>query len=674
MQAVEDGITAKKRKTNNAQREQGDVVSTAPDVQGDGLGTTETPPSAVPSTGTRKRKKRKSIGQQSTSRAKAAKARSSLKPARQPRNRKPKPDLAEATEMTEVDGSLAKELQKGPLVNQVPLDVGEPAHLSEVTVVMDSGFDNLEPSAEKAKKRKRMLMEELPKKRVKANVTQSKRMPKAPKPPKTQKEIVTTDSQVDAVQNMEGPAEVEARSVGKQDATLNVAEPQKKMPKKRKRVTVGQKPKQRVKAGITRNHLEPKAQEETSTAEDALHAVQSLEKSTNVEVSLQSHVAEEQDGTAKEAQLQTKKPKRKKRKSIGQQKPKKKSVELATPNKIAKKTAASRLMAKRDDPINNPTAKRGRPRAKQPLDEAIEDLQAESLGYITEKQAEIEPSISGPQSKPKSRRGRPQAKPVAENSVDEPDEEALRHAPAEEAEVQAPVLPEKKKRGRPRKADAIQATTQTTRPTKASASRKTKAKAASTTAPKAHAPPKNTIPITIYAPPSPSSAAEDDPLSTSQPHTTNNPINAVDVLSQVCSELLSKSSFALAEQAESDSSSTNKAELKRTKHTTDLYAQELASRLLQLTTTLNTNNSLQSRVRAAAKEEKRLKKELKQLEKEEKDLEVRKEEVMKEQKKRELEELLGGIAGAVKKGWDMQKEGEEGDAVAGMVEEAGLEA
>ena len=68
-----------------------------------------------------------------------------------------------------------------------------------------------------------------------------------------------------------------------------------------------------------------------------------------------------------------------------------------------------------------------------------------------------------------------------------------------------------------------------------------------------------------------------------------------------------------------------------------------------------------------------MKKELKRLEKEREDIRVRKEEVVKEKKKRKLEYLLSGISGAVKKGWEMQKGAEEGDAVAGMDEEADLE-
>ena len=675
MQADADGITTKKRKSSKAQKQRGDpVVSTAPEVQGDVVGATGSTLSIAPSTGVKRRKKRKSIGQQSTGRAKTAKSRSPLKPARQPRKRVPKPDLAEPTGETELDGSLAKGVHEAPLVDAVPLDVNESAGLPEVAEPLDSGIEIFEPRAEKLqqettqkpKKRKRVPVEELPKKRVKSSSTQSKRAPKALK---TQEEIIPAADALDAVKSMEKRAEVEAAFLGnmnEQEAAPEIAEPRKAKPRKRKRVNVGQQPKKRAKAGTIQAIRRPKAQEESDAA-GAPEASQNTGKPAEVEADSMGHVAQEQEAIAEEAEPQTQKPKRKKRKSIGQQKPKKKSMDLTTQEKTASMAAASGRLATRFEPNTKPTVKRGRPKAKTPLEES----QAESLGHTPGEDQTSQPPEPGLKSKPIARRGRPKAKTIPEDAVDEPDEAALRHAPAEEEEPQAPVLPEKKKRGRPRKADAAQQTSQTTRPTKPPASRKPRTKPA---APKPRAPPKNSIPITLYAPPSPtSSAAEDDPLTTSHPHPTTNTINAVDVLSQLCSELLSKSSSALADQARSDPSPSHQSELERTKQTTDLYAKELAARLLQLTTTLNANTSLQSRVRAAAKEERSLKKELKALEKEREDVRVRKEEVMKERKKRELEELLSGIAGAVKRGWEMEKGGKEGEAVAGMVEEADLE-
>lgn len=672
-QAGGKGKTTKERKGSKVPKEIGDAeLSTAPD----GLETIEAAPIAVPSTGVKKRKKRKSIGQQSTSRAKATKERIPLKPARQRRKKISKTDLAGATEAADLDGSLEKGISKNNPVDAVPLEGGEPPHLPEVAKVSDSEVDNVEQIAEslrqevaqKSKKRKRVHVQELPKKRVKANPAQSKRVLKAAK---TQNEIGTAEEALDAVQSMNKPTEVEVGSVDatveEHEAASDITESRKEKPKTRKRVNVGPKPKKRVKAGITRTDAKPTDQEETSTSTAEVEATQSAEKRAEVEVDLRDLATEEQEATAVAVAAQTQKPKRKKRKSIGQQKPKRKSVDMAAPDKSATKTAASRLKTKRDGPNNKATARRGRPRITKSLQEAIDEPQGAGLRHSPPDE-EIQPSDPGLKSKPKAKRRRPKAKATPEDAADEPDEEVFQSAPEEEDEVQAPILPEKKKRGRPRKADAPHSTSQITRPTKTPLSRKPKANPLPT-APKPRAPPKNSFPITIYAPPSPTTSdAEDDPLSTSHPHTATNTINAVDVLSQVCSELLSKSSSALAEQAAADPSASNNSELRHTQQTTDLYAQELATRLLQLTTTLNANTSLKSRVKAAAKEERGLKKELKQLEKEREEVRVRKEEVVKARKKMELEDLLSGIAGAVKRGWDMQKEGEEGDAVAGMVD------
>ena len=679
--ADEEGISTKKRKPDKFQKEkEGVLASVAPEVQGDGTGTTDAAPSVGPSTGIKKRKKRKSIGQQSTSRAKAAKARSPLKSARQSRKRMSKPDPAEATEL---DGALAtNEVQKGLQADLAPVDGGEPRHLPEIADILDTGLDNVEPSAEKLqpgiaqslKKRKRVAVEKASKKRIKLSSTQSERAPKASK---TQKEVMPTEDAIDAVQTRENPAEVEAGSFSdaheEPEAAADVVEPRKGRPRKRKRVTVSPKPKKRVKASNTSTYRKFHAREEDSTAEDALEATHRVGKLGEVHAGSMSHVAGGQEATAEEEpQPQNPKPKRKKRKSIGQQKPKKKAVDSLTSNTTAK-TAAAHLVATRDELNNKPRPKRGRPKAKPPPQEDIEEPQAESLGHLPEEEGEIQSPEPGPKTKPKTKRGRPKANPSSGHAVGEPGEKARIHAPEIEEAVETPILPEKKKRGRPRKADAAQPTSPPTRPTKAPASRKQRSKPAPS-APTNRAPPKNTVPITIYAPPSPTTSdAEDDPLSTSHPHPTTTTTNAIDVLSQLCSELLSKSSSTLADQARSDPSPTKRAELKRTKHTTDLYAQELASRLLQLTTTLNANTSLQARVRAAAKEERRLKKELKELEREREDVRVRKEEVMKARKKGELEELLSGIAGAVKRGWDMQKEGEGEDAVVGTVEEVDLE-
>ncbi|KAM0799529.1 hypothetical protein BDR22DRAFT_822506 [Usnea florida] len=683
IEADEEGNATKRRKVSKAQKERGDVENfTGPQAHGDGTGERAFAPKPAPGTGVKKRRKRKSIGQQSTSRAKSAKLRSPLKPAYPPLKRI-KQDTAGPTEATQTNGLLAKRAKEGQIADALLLDRDESARLPETTVALEPEIENIEPSIEDrqtgntklTRKRKQVAVEELPRKHFKASFSRTKRAPKALK---TQNETIGAEDTREAIQNTEKSTEVEAVSLdhgleGEEAAVSNTAEPPKKKPKKRKRVTVGQQPKKTAKASMTQTHRRPKAQEEANTA-GAPDTSQDVGKPAEFEADSMGHGTEEQGATVTDVKTQSQKPKRKKRKSIGQQKPKKKSMDLATPTRSASKKGRSVQLHTKDDLDKKPTAKRGRPRAKRQLEEVTRNAGAKSMEHVPEDEGEPEPRGSGLRNKPQARRGRPKANPRSENNNDKPDQGVSRDALEEEKEVQVPVLPEKKKRGRPRKAVTSSPTSQPTKAPRILTSRNVKPKAAST-APKTRAPPKNTIPITIYSIRSPTpSDIEEDPLSTTsrppRPTTNKNTVNAVDVLSQICSELLAQSSASLTEQIHSD---PNPTQLKRTKQTTDLYAQELASHLLQLTTTLNANTALHSRVRAAAKEERGLKKELKRLEKEREDTRVRKEEVVKEKKKRKLEELLSGIAGAVKKGWAMQKEAEEGDAVAGMNEEMDLE-
>ena len=679
----EEGNTTKRRKVSRAQKERGDTEnSTASGAQGDGTTERAVTPKPAPSTGVKKRRKRKSIGQQSASRAKSAKPRSSLKPA-YPIRKRIKPDPAAPMEATQTNVLLARRAKEGEIADALLLDRDEPAHLPQNNVPLEPGTEkNIEPSQEGlqpgntklTRKRKQVPVEELPRKHVKTSSTRTNRAPKASK---TMNEITRAEDTHEANQNIERSTEVEAVSLdhgveSEEAAVMNTAESPNKKPKKRRRVTVGRQPKKSAKASMTQTYKRPMVQEEADTA-GARDISQDAGKPAEFEAESMGHGVEEQGAAAMDVETQLPKPKRKKRKSIGQQKPKKKSMDLATPKSPVGKGGRSVQIITRDKPDKKPTAKRGRPRAEQPSEEVTSEAQEKSMEHVPEDGGDTEPRGLGLKNKPQARRGRPKANPISEHNIDKTDQGASKDAPEEEKEVQVPVLTEKKKRGRPRKAATSPPISQPTKAPRTLTSRIVKPKPA-TNAPKTRAPPKNTIPITIYSVRSPTpSDIEEDPLSTSRPPrptTTNQTVNAVDVLSQICSELLAKSSASLAEQIQSD---PNPSQLKRTKETTDLYAQELASRLLQLTTTLNTNTALNSRVRAAAKEERGLKKELKRLEKEREDIRVRKEEVVKEKKKRDLEQLLSGIAGAMKRGWDMQKAAEEGDAVAGMDEEADLE-
>lgn len=220
-----------------------------------------------------------------------------------------------------------------------------------------------------------------------------------------------------------------------------------------------------------------------------------------------------------------------------------------------------------------------------------------------------------------------------------------------------------KKRGRPRKADTAQkpSSIPTAKAPRAPKAPKPPSKSSKPAKPtKISAPPKrkprsNQVPITIYVPASPTTSmvstpsttsdAMIDPLSHPPPHaqtttTTTRAINAIDVLAQSTSETLSHLRTTLP---------------KPSQKTVDIYAEELHNRLLQHTIALNENTELEKRVRKAAAEETALKKEIKALERDEERVRVEREERRKEGERERLEGMLEGIKGAVERGWAMEK-------------------
>ena len=526
-QADEEGNTTKRRKIIKAQEEQGDAeISTALEARGDGMAERAFTPKPASSTGVKKRRKRKSIGQQSTSRAKSAKLQSPMKPSYPPRKRIKKDPVA-PTEATQTNGLPARRAKEGQIADAPLSDRDEPARLPETTVALEPGIENIEPSIEDlqsgntklTRKRKRVPVEELPRKHVKTSSTRTKRAPKASK---TQNEIIRAEDTREAIQNTERATEVDAVSLhhgveGEEPAVvLNTAELPKKKPKKRKRVTVGQQPKKSAKAGMTPTYRRSKAQEEASTA-GAPDTSQGAGKPAEFEAGSMGHGTEEQRAAVTDVETQSQKPKRKKRKSIGQQKPKKKSMDLATPKRSASRLGRSVQIIARDELDKKPTARRGRPRAKQPPEEVSREAQAKSMEHVPEDEGEIETRVPGLKKKPQARRQRPKANPISENNIDKPDQGASRNAPEEEKAVQVPVLPEKKKRGRPRKAVTSPPTSRPTKAPRTLTSRIAKPKPAPTK-PKTRAPPKNTIPITVYSLRSPTpSDIEEDPLSAYPP-------------------------------------------------------------------------------------------------------------------------------------------------------------
>ena len=383
---------------------------------------------------------------------------------------------------------------------------------------------------------------------------------------------------------------------------------------KRKRKTVAAQPRKRAKPAPAKEPQVQKPKGGRPIADPEPEASRILDRYDEIEGDLAGAAMGEQDPTLEDAELQDKpKAKRKKRKSIGQRRPKRKSTDLGTPAKAASNKG---------------------PPAKPPA-------QAKS------KQAALTKSSNT------SRKAKRSFTPVEEEPQNE-DEDDL---DAEEAEPE--VTEAANRRGQSRKTirpPSSKPATSTKAPQPRTQSSKQPSKPTRAASPKFRGPPKNSIPITIYGPSSPASTASnsdvfDDPLTTAAPIPTTKTINAADVLSQICREMIGKTATSLAEKADKDPA--RRGEWKRKKKTVEMYGEELEARLLQLTRVVNTNTSLNLQVRATTKEERALRKEMKELDQEKERIKENREEILKARKARELEELLSGIAGAVKRGWEM---------------------
>ncbi|MCJ1430112.1 hypothetical protein MMC29_008027 [Sticta canariensis] len=133
-------------------------------------------------------------------------------------------------------------------------------------------------------------------------------------------------------------------------------------------------------------------------------------------------------------------------------------------------------------------------------------------------------------------------------------------------------------------------------------------------------PPKNSMPITVYRMSTNDALDSENDRSDSLINPSalpkNNAVNVVDVLAQICRELVSKSTDSFGEAAKNERNQSKKATLERKRNTIETYGEELDNRLFQLTETLDTNLALSARVRRADKEEKALRAELESLQEE----------------------------------------------------------
>ena len=99
-------------------------------------------------------------------------------------------------------------------------------------------------------------------------------------------------------------------------------------------------------------------------------------------------------------------------------------------------------------------------------------------------------------------------------------------------------------------------------------------------------PPQNCIPITVYRMPSNHDLDSDSDDS----NHTNNTVNAVDVLAQVCSEQISKSAISTSEAANQESNPSEKLALERKAKAIRMYGDELELQLFHLVSTVHPPN------------------------------------------------------------------------------------
>jgi hypothetical protein len=551
-----EGVAMKKRKISRTQKPpKASTIQREPEVQISDSQPAEQDLNAQPSSGRKKRKKRKSIGQQAM-RTKAKTMESPIQHARQPQKKAPKSKAAQPVESFDSPGKQLQQETEDVVASIEEIEQSQPIGTGTAFNIEgeDAGQDPERMTGKirpKTGKRKRNTLLAQPRKRTTLS------------PPKGNRVLKTIGGEPTAVPDPDVlPTSYRNNGIGFDSADVGIAEQESSL-----------------------DNIEQQAKP---------------------------------------------KVRRKKRKSIGQQRPKTRSTDLATP---VRATGNRKPIAKPSAPVEHKQAGTSKAiRAGRKIRRSPEPLENESEGereVSDAEEAELEVS------QPKSGRGRPK-KPTA---------------------------------SRPRqKATTTKSTKLRTHDSKP------RPKSARASSLKIRNPPKNSIPITIYGPPSPASTASnsdvfDDPLTTiAAPPPPTKTINAADVLSQICRELIGKTATSLAERADEDP--TRRGEWKRKRRTVEMYQEELGAKLLQLTRVMNTNTSLNVQVRAATKEVRALKKEIKELEEETEIAKQRKEEVLKAKKARELEELLSGIAGAVKRGWELQKR-EEGDAGAGMVDVEG---
>ena len=533
----DEGVVTKKRKLNKGKELRND--STAPEVQVQDSQPVELDLSVQPSSGVKRRKKRKSIGQQSM-KPKPKNKESLLQGGRQPQKRVPKSRLRLPAEPLE---SLGIQLQQ------------------EVQETIETSDQAVRPQKRGSKRG------------------------------------------LDA----DGGRSIDAEEQGGTKFG------------KRKRKSVVAQPKKRLKSGKANGKEIQQAQEEHPYPEPEAPPI--LDGNADVVPDSNGVVVEEQNTSPIHGEPRTKpKPKRRKRRSIGQQsigrqKGKRKSTSLNIPVRPASKKQSEPKPATQLENKNVETARASRATARpRRRHRTVDD----------------EPPVDD------------KGEPIPDS---EPEASDIRKRPAHPSKEAAPLHPKP---------------TATSKPSWPRSQKPKAQRQPSSRTPRP--PPKNTIPITIYRPASPVSTTStstptsdvfSDPLTNlPQPPPSRPTLTAPTILSQMTRELLSKTTTSLTSLAAANPD--QRSALQRRKKTVEAYGAELEARLIHLTRAVGENEVLNRRVRECGKEERELRRAVGDVEGERERIRLRREEALREREKGRLERLLKGIEGVVLRGWEMQ--------------------
>ena len=379
--------------------------------------------------------------------------------------------------------------------------------------------------------------------------------------------------------------------------------------KRRKRVSIGQQSKRKAKPTMVIVKEEPEEEEGVSMNETTQqHHPDTVEQILEESEMVEAHLGKEDsqprnDDLTKPRQMEAaKKTKRKKRKSIGQQKPRRTSVKgLALAKPPASHGASSKAAQITNSKAISAAAETSEVSTRANSADLNEDHESSNENFA--------------QPHPKKTRRPPKIVQKASKTIT------------------------KKTKPRPTSDFAQPKVLKATKPT--SSKRPI---------------PSNVIPITVYRPTTPDSASSDSDKEDDLPQTamndTSKTFNSVDVLAQITLERLAILNEKIS--AQPSATQTHKKALK-------LYTQELDQRMRQLSRALDTNVAVKAQVKGLSKEEREVKKELKEVEGERKRVRERIEELEREKRRWELEEALGRIQEIARKGWEMERAKERGE-------------